>query len=96
MPDPTIAFDRHPFNWTAAWQCRIVANIGVHLPVDYIRLVATDGLARNLKLGVTRLDSQIAVQARSAGDDPLSVILGHPDRRSSVDPSAIQGGQGVE
>ena len=72
---------RHQIEWTASGLRRAAANAGIELPVTYSQSVATDGLARERELGVTRLGTGVVIHTQPDSDTRLPIVLGYADGR---------------
>jgi hypothetical protein len=72
---------RHQIEWTASGLRRAAANAGIELPVTYSQSVATDGLARESELGVTRLGTGVVIHTQPNSDKQLPIVLGYADGR---------------
>lgn len=73
---------RHQIGWVAEGLRRAAASQGVDLPVAYARQVATEGLAREAELGVTRLGTGVVIHTVPHANDRLPVVVGYADARS--------------
>jgi len=72
---------RHQIGWVAEGLRRAAASQGVDLPVAYARQVATEGLAREGELGVTRLGAGVVIHTVPHAKDRLPVVVGYADAR---------------
>jgi len=72
---------RHQVEWVAEGLRRASAGQGVELPVAYARRVATEGLARESELGVTRLGTGVVIHTVAQTKDRLPVVVGYADAR---------------
>jgi len=72
---------RHQIGWVAAALRRAAADQGVELPVAYARRLATEGLAREGELGVTRLGAGVVIHTVASSKDRLPVVIGYADPR---------------
>jgi hypothetical protein len=72
---------RHQIEWAASGLRRAAAVVGVELPVDYSRQVATDGLAHEPELGVTKLGTGVVIHTAPDANNRLPVVVGYADRR---------------
>jgi hypothetical protein len=72
---------RHQIEWAASGLRRAAADAGVDMPVTYSRAVATDGLARESELGVTRLGTGVVIHTQPDSDTRLPIVLGYADSR---------------
>ena len=72
---------RHQIEWTASGLRRAAANAGIELPVTYSQSVASDGLAREPELGVTRLGAGVVIHTQPDSDTRLPIVLGYADGR---------------
>jgi hypothetical protein len=72
---------RHQIEWAASGLRRAAADAGVVLPVTYSQSVATDGLAREPELGVTRLGAGVVIHTQPDSEDRLPIVLGYADGR---------------
>ena len=72
---------RHQIGWTASGLRRAAADAGVELPVAYSQSVATDGLAREPELGITRLGGGVVIHTQPDSDRRLPIVLGYADGR---------------
>ena len=89
MPDKTTSnpthaggrATRHQVEWVAEGLRRAAGGQGVDLPVAYSRRVATEGLAHEAALGVTRLGAGVVIHTAPRSKDQLPVIVGYADDR---------------
>lgn len=72
---------RHQIEWVAEGLRRAAASQGVELPVAYARRVATEGLAHEGELGVTRLGAGVVIHTVPQANDRLPVVAGYADSR---------------
>jgi hypothetical protein len=72
---------RHQVAWVAAALRRAAADQGVELPVAYARRLATEGLAREGELGVTRLGAGVVIHTVPQAKHRLPVVIGYADAR---------------
>jgi hypothetical protein len=72
---------RHQIEWAASALRRAAADVGVELPVTYSQSVATDGLAREAELGVTRLGAGLVIHTQPDSENRLPIVLGYADGR---------------
>ena len=72
---------RHQIDRTASGLRRAAADAGVELPITYSQAVATDGLAREPQLGVTRLGTGVVIHTQPDSDKRLPIVLGYADGR---------------
>ncbi|MHB1614426.1 MAG: hypothetical protein ACYCYA_08900 [Actinomycetes bacterium] len=72
---------RHHAEWMAARVCRAAAEAGVELPITYARRLATDGLAQQAGLEVTRLGTGVVIHTAPRATDRLPVVVGYADAR---------------
>jgi len=72
---------RHQVEWVAEGLRRAGAGWGVELPVAYARRVATEGLAREGELGVTRLGAGVVIHTVPQVKDRLPIVVGYADAR---------------
>jgi len=72
---------RHQVEWVAEGLRRAAADQGVALPVAYARRVASDGLARESELGVTRLGAGVVIHTVASSKDRLPIVVGYADAR---------------
>lgn len=72
---------RHQVEWATEGLRRAAADQGVELPVAYARRVATEGLAREAELGVTRLGAGVVIHTAPQAKDRLRVVIGYADPR---------------
>jgi hypothetical protein len=72
---------RHQIEWAASGLRRAAADAGVELSVAYSRAVATDGLARETELCVTRLGTGVVIHTQPDSDKRLPIVLGYADGR---------------
>jgi len=72
---------RHQVGWVAEGLRRAAAGQGVELPVAYAGRVATEGLAREDELGVTRLGAGVVIHTVPQAKDHLPVVVGYADAR---------------
>ncbi|MGH9073388.1 MAG: hypothetical protein ACRDZQ_04605 [Acidimicrobiales bacterium] len=69
----------HHVAWVAAGLGRAATDAGVHLPADYLRAVACDGLRFCPQLGVSRLGEGVVIHTAPEGGDQLPILLGYAD-----------------
>jgi hypothetical protein len=72
---------RHQIEWTASGLRRAALDAGVTLPVSYSQAVASDGLAREPQIGVTRLGAGVVLHTSPASAKRLPIVLGYADAR---------------
>jgi len=72
---------RHQIEWAASGLRRAAAEVGVVIPVDYSRAVASDGLTRSPELGVTRLGAGVVLHTQPASSRELPFVVGYADPR---------------
>jgi len=73
--------NRHQVEWVAEGLRRAAAGQGVELPVAYARRVATEGLAHEGELGVTRLEAGVVIHTVPQAKDRRPVVVGYADAR---------------
>jgi len=72
---------RHQVEWVAEGLRWAAAGQGVELPVAYARRVATEGLAHEAKLRVTRLGAGVVVHTVPPAKGRLPIVVGYADAR---------------
>ena len=60
---------------------RAAAEAGVELPASYAQRVATEGVAQEADLGVTRIGAGVVIHTAPAATDRLPVVVGYADAR---------------
>jgi hypothetical protein len=71
----------HQVEWVTTGVRRAAARAGVELPVSYARRVATEGLAHEAHLGVTRLGAGVVIHTAPEARNRLPVVVGYADAR---------------
>ena len=72
---------RHQIEWTVSGLRRAAREAGVTLPVPYSQAVASDGLAREPQIGVTRLGEGVVFHTSPDSSKRLPIVLGYADSR---------------
>ena len=75
---------RHQVEWVAEGLRQTAAGHGVELPIYYARRVATEGLAREAELRVTRLGAGIVIHTVPQTNDRLPLVVGYADARGQL------------
>jgi hypothetical protein len=70
----------HQVAWVASGLRRAARDAGVELPVDYARRVASDALARDDQVGVTKLGAGVVIHTAPESQHKLPVLVGYADR----------------
>ena len=72
---------RHQIEWVAADVRRAAAEAGVELPASYARRVATEEVAQEADLRVTRIGAGVVIHTAPEATDRLPVVVGYADAR---------------